>query len=156
MGAVEYFLKIDGIEGESADAKHRGEIDVRAWNFGENREGESQTGGGTGGGKAKFQDFYFSAKMSKATPKLIAACANGQQIKSAVLTCRKVGEFQLEFLVYKFSEILITSFQTGALEESDILPVDHVSFSFEKIEVDYVEQKSDGTLALPVSVVVQV
>ena len=31
MALVDYFLKIDGIEGESQDATHKGEIDVVSW-----------------------------------------------------------------------------------------------------------------------------
>ena len=34
MAAVDYFLKIDGIEGESQDSKHKNEIDVQSWNWG--------------------------------------------------------------------------------------------------------------------------
>lgn len=155
MAAVNYFLKIDGIDGESTDAKHKGEIDVEAWSFGESQESGSQTGGG-GAGKVKFQDFHFTAKVSKASPKLIQACADGQHIKSAVLACRKAAEFQLEFLIFKFSTVLVMSYQTGGSAESDVVPIDQISLGFEKVEVDYVEQKSDGTLAQPIEVTVQV
>ena len=35
MAAVDYFLKFDGIKGESADVKHKDEIDVESWSWGE-------------------------------------------------------------------------------------------------------------------------
>ena len=35
MAAVDYFIKFDGIKGESADAKHKDEIDVESWSWGE-------------------------------------------------------------------------------------------------------------------------
>jgi type VI secretion system secreted protein Hcp len=46
MAAVDYFLKIDGIEGESLDEKHKGEIDVLSWSWGESQEGPTTGGGG--------------------------------------------------------------------------------------------------------------
>ena len=38
MAAFDYFLKLDGIPGESTDAKHKGEIDVLSWSWGESPE----------------------------------------------------------------------------------------------------------------------
>ena len=35
MAQVDYFLKFDGIKGESTDAKHKDEVDVEAWSWGE-------------------------------------------------------------------------------------------------------------------------
>ncbi len=151
MAAVDYFLKIDGVEGESPDAKHKGEIDVLSWSFGEKQQGEAGSGTGAAG-QVKFQDFLFTAKTSKTSPKLFLACASGEHLKSAVLTCRKVAEFQLEFLVFKFFDLLVTTYQTEGSANSDVIPIDQVSLSFAKIEVDYVEQKSDGTLAPPIKV----
>ena len=37
--AVDYFLKIDGIDGESNDSKHKGSIDVESWSWGETQTG---------------------------------------------------------------------------------------------------------------------
>ena len=37
MAAFDYFLKLDGIPGESVDAKHKGEIDVLSWSWGESQ-----------------------------------------------------------------------------------------------------------------------
>ena len=35
MAAIDYFLKLDGISGESKDSKHKGEIEVLSFSFGE-------------------------------------------------------------------------------------------------------------------------
>ena len=45
MAAVDYFLKIDGIEGESADSKHPKEIQVLSFSFGESQSGTMAFGG---------------------------------------------------------------------------------------------------------------
>lgn len=146
MAAVDYFLKLDGIDGESADHKMKGQIDVESWSWGETQSGTHAGGGGGGAGKVVMQDFHFVMKMNKATPKLMLACANGQHIKSALLTCRKAGKDQQEFLKIKFTDLLVSSFQTGGSGHSDIVPTDQISMNFTKIEFEYKEQKADGSL----------
>lgn len=146
MAAVDYYLKIDGIEGESQDHKHKGEIDLESWSFGETNSGSHAAGGGGGAGKVAMQDFHFVMHVNKATPKLMLACATGQHIPKAVLTCRKAGKEQQEYLKWTFSDLLVSSYQTGGSGGSDILPVDQISLNFAKVEVEYKEQKADGTL----------
>lgn len=88
--AVDYFLKIDGIPGESLDNKHKDEIDVLSWSFAE-QQSETGTLGGGDGGRTKFQDILFTANTSKASPRLFLACASKEHLKTAVLTCRRAG-----------------------------------------------------------------
>ena len=92
MAVVDYFLKIDGIDGEAQDKTHKNEIQLESWSFGETQTGTSHTGEGMGAGKVQMGDFHFVMRTNKATPKLFLACANGEHIKKAVLTCRNVNE----------------------------------------------------------------
>jgi type VI secretion system secreted protein Hcp len=144
--AVDYFIKFDGIKGESADAKHKDEIDVESWSWGETRTGPPSSGGGAGAGKVSMQDFHFVMKLNRASTSLMQACATGQHIKLATLSGRKAGKGQQDYLTFKFHDVLVSSYQTGGSEETD-LPADQVSFNFAKIEVDYKQQKPDGSLA---------
>lgn len=146
MAAVDYFLKVDGIEGESQDAKHKAEIDLESWSWGATQTGTNPAGGGAGAGKVAMQDFHFVMKVNKATPKLILACASGQHIPKAILTCRKAGGKQEEFLKYTFSDVLVSSYQTGGAGGADIVPTEQISLNYAKMEVEYKEQKADGTL----------
>jgi type VI secretion system secreted protein Hcp len=146
MAAVDYFLKIDGIDGESADKTHKGEIDLESWSWGETQTGGMAFGGGGGSGKVAMQDFHFTMKVNKATPKLIQACASGQHIKEAILTCRKAGGQQEEFLKYTFNDILLSSYQTGGSGGAEIIPTEQISFNYTKMKCEYKEQKADGTL----------
>lgn len=146
MAAVDYFLKIDGIEGEAQDSKHAKEIELESWSFGETNAGSSGYGGGGGAGKVAMQDFHFVMKTNKATPKLFLACATGEHIKTATLTCRKAGKEQQEFLKWNFADILVTSYQTGGSGSGDVIPLDQISLNFSKIDTEYKEQKQDGTL----------
>jgi type VI secretion system secreted protein Hcp len=145
VAAVDYFLKIDGIEGEAEDAKHGKEIEVLSWSWGESQSGSHSGGAGGGAGKVSMQDFHFVMKANKSSPKLFLACANGEHIKSAKLTCRKAGKEQQEFLIWTFSDLLVSSYQTGG-SAGDIIPTDQISLNFTKIETAYKVQKADGSL----------
>jgi type VI secretion system secreted protein Hcp len=146
MAAVDYFLRIDGVAGESTDSKHKGWLDVESWSWGETQSGTVHAGGGGGAGKVQFQDFHFTTKVSKASPKLFLACASGQHLKEAQLVARKAGKGQQEFLQWTFSDLLVSSYQTGGSEAGDLLPMDQVSLNFAKVKVSYKAQKADGSL----------
>jgi type VI secretion system secreted protein Hcp len=148
--AIDYFLQISGIEGESTDAKHKAWIDVDSWSWGETQTAAPTPGGGGGAGKVQMQDFHFVARTSKASPALFLACASGQHFKEAKLVGRKAGKGQQEFLTWTFSDVLVSSYQTGGSEAADI-PIDQASLNFTKIKVEYRPQKADGTLDAPIS-----
>jgi type VI secretion system secreted protein Hcp len=146
MAAVDYFIKFDGIKGESADVKHTDEIDVESWSWGETHAGAAPSGGGAGAGKGSMQDFHFVMRLNRASPGLMKACATGQHIKTATLSGRKAGKGQQDYLTFKFHDVLVSSIQTGGSEDADVLPTDQVSFNFAKVEVEYKPEKADGSL----------
>ena len=143
MAAVDYFLKIDGIEGEAQDKTHKNEIHLESFSWGAANVGSASTGGGMGSGKVKFQDFHFVMATNKASPKLMLACATGEHIKNGILTCRKAGKDQQEYLKYTFTDLLISKFFLGGTE---VMPTEEVSINYSKIEMEYKAQKADGTL----------
>lgn len=143
--AVDYFLKFDGIEGESQDDKHKNEIEILSWSWGLVQTGTSGYGGGAGAGKVNVQDINFSKRVDKASPKLMEKCATGEHIKSAFLVARKAGKEQQEYLKLKFTDVLVSSYNTGG-SGGDEIPIEQISMNFSKYEVEYREQKSDGTL----------
>jgi type VI secretion system secreted protein Hcp len=148
MAAVDYYLIIDGIKGESTDDKMKAKnaIDVESWSWGESQSGTHVGGGGGGAGKVSMQDFHFVMKVNKASPDLMLSCAEGRHIKHATLICRKAGKQQQEFLTVKMEDLLVSSYQTGGSGHSDIVPTDQISLNFSKIVFTYKPQKADGTL----------
>jgi len=76
--AVDMFLALDGIKGESADSKHKGEIDVLAWSWGLSNTGTFHHGAGGGAGKANFQDISITKYIDKGSTDLIYSCASGK------------------------------------------------------------------------------
>lgn len=148
--AVDYFLKIDKIPGESKDAKHKDEIELESFSWGATQTGTFGGGGGGGAGKVSMQDFHFMMRVNKASPKLVLACATGEHIKNAILTARKAGKDQQDFLKYTFSDILVSSYQTGGASAGSEIPTESISLNYSKMEVEYKEQNPDGTLGAPV------
>lgn len=146
MPIADFFLKIDGIEGESQDAKHKGDIEIESFSWGANQTGSFGYGGGGGAGKVAMQDFHFVMKVNKASPKLFLACATGEHIKRAVLVTRKAGKEQQEFLKVTSEDILVSSYTTGGSDGADTIPLDQISLNFAKMTLEYREQKLDGTL----------
>ena len=146
MAAVDYFLKLDGIDGESADSRHKGEIDVESWSWGESQAAGAAHGGGGGAGKVSMQDLQFVMKVNKASPHLMLACASGRHINLAVLTCRKAGKDQQDFLQLRFTDLLVSFFQTAGDANADAVATDRVSLNFAKIEMEYWPRTAGGKL----------
>ena len=144
MAKVDYFLKLDGVDGESGDAKHKGEIELESFSWGESNSGGFAHGSGGGAGKVSMQDFHFVMKLNKASPKLMFACAAGEHIKSGILVARKAGGEQQEYLTVKMTDVLVSSYQTGGSGQSDIVPMDQISLNFSKIEFEYKPQDATG------------
>lgn len=141
--AVDYFLKIDGAQGESKDKDHKDEIEIESYSFVSNQIGTSAYGTGSGGGKVTLMDFSFQMRTNKASPPLFLYRSNGKHLNEATLTARKAGGKQEEFLVITLHDIIVSNFQTGLLAGTDI-PTDQITLNFAKIEVEYLAQDAQG------------
>jgi type VI secretion system secreted protein Hcp len=140
--AFDAFLKIDGIDGESADKTHPNEIEILSYSWGVENTASAGSGGGGGTGKASFQDMSFTSSLSKAGPALMVACAGGRHLPSALLTLRKAGDKGLEFLKIKLSDCLVSSYQEGGSARDGDLPTDEFSLAFQKIDVMYTSPRT--------------
>ena len=142
--AFDAFLKVEGIEGESTDKGHKGEIQISSWSWGEINASTSPTGGGASG-RVSLQDFHFTMPISKASPSLMAACASGKHFPQATLTARKGGDQPIEFLKIKLTEILVSSYITDGTSNAEELPMDQISLNFAKIEFVYSTGREETT-----------
>jgi type VI secretion system secreted protein Hcp len=147
-GTADAFLKLDGVPGESADAKHKGEIELESFSFGVKQTGTTSSGGGGGAGKADFSSFSFDKLYDASSPKLFLGTASGEHFKSAVITFRKRGGEQQEFLTYKFEDVQLEHYGQGGKEEPPLL--EDVGFTARRIEISYRPQKADGSLDDPI------
>ena len=147
--AMDMFIKIGALKGESVDHQHKEKIDVLAWSWGMSNSGTTHVGGGGGAGKVHVQDLSFTKYIDKSTPDLMLSACNGKHFDDATLVVRKAGEKPLEYLVITMTEVLITSVSTGGSGGEDRL-TENVTLNFAKVKVDYKEQlKSGGAGASP-------
>lgn len=135
--AVDMFLKLGDIKGESTDRAHSNEIDVLSWSWGMSQSGVA--------GKVNVQDLSFTKYLDKSSPELFLACANGKHYPEAKLTVRKAGDKPLEYLKITLKDVLVSSYSVsgGGSEE---IPTENVTLNFSKVEIEYTEQKADGTI----------
>jgi type VI secretion system secreted protein Hcp len=133
--AVDFFLKLTNIEGESTDEKHKNEIVVESFSWGLLNPAED---------RVSVQDFLFTSLVDKSSPILMLSCATGKHIDEAVLTARKAGDKPLEYLIIKLKEVLVTDFQPSS-SAGDVLPVQSFSLNFGAITFDYTVQRADGS-----------
>lgn len=143
--AVDMFLKLDGIKGESKDSKHPDEIHIESFSWGLSQTGAHGAGGGGGAGKVSVHDISVTKFLDKASPELMLACCNGKHIKEGLITVRKAGENPVEYLKIKLTDILISGVQDAG-HGSDLL-TENVTLNFAKFNVDYQEQGKDGKAA---------
>ncbi len=141
--AVDIFLKIDGIDGESNDAKHKGEIEIESFSWGASAPGTAGPGGGGGStGRVTMEDFSFTTPVTRASPKLFLACVERRRIKTALLTVRRSGAQQHDFFKVTMSDVQISGWNQAA---GAGLPMDQVSMNFGKVQIAYTGQRPDGT-----------
>lgn len=141
--AADIFAKIGDIKGESLDDKHKDEIEVMSISWGVSNSGSMAFGSGGGEGKASFHDLTFMHRYDKASPILMQSCANGTHLKEGIITLRKAGKGQQEYLVVKMNDIIVTAVQPSFANNE---PSESISLSFSKVAVEYKPQKADGSL----------
>ena len=142
--ASDIFLKIGDIKGESQDDKHKDEIEVLSFSWGVMNPAVVSGGGGGAAGKATFQDLSLVRNLDKASPLLLKACATGTHIKDAIITHRKAGKGQQEYLIVKLNDVIITGVtHSGAAGQPY---AESVTLAFAKVNLDYKPQKADGSL----------
>lgn len=142
--AVDIFIKVGDIEGESSDKKHGKEIDVLAWSWGMSQSGTTHMGGGGGSGKVNVQDLSFTKYVDASTHALMKACCDGTHYPEAKLTVRKAGKDALEYIKLTLKEVIVTSVSTGGSGGEDRL-TENVALNFAEFKLEYTPQKPDGT-----------
>ena len=150
FAAVDMFIKIEGIEGESTDRGHKDEIDVLAWSWGMSQSASSQSGGGGGAGKVNVQDLSLTKYVDKSSPKLMEKTAMGEHISEISLTVRKAGSTSQEYLIITMKDVMVTSYSVGGSGGEDRL-TENVTLNFAQIEFKYTPFDESGNPQEPVT-----
>src|SRR4051794_28833399 len=113
MAAVDFFLKLDGIGGESQNSDHKGEIEVLSFSWGVSvREAANGGGGGGGAAKATFDDLVIVKHMDRTSPALMLACSSGKHIKLAtfaVVPAVQDGGGRGNMAMIKLEDVIVES-----------------------------------------------
>ncbi len=145
--AVDYFLKIDGIKGESVDDKHKDEIDILSFSWGLSN---TPVAGGGGAGKATFKEFTVTKKTDTSSPKMMLACATGQRIPTVNFVVRRnpepgTPEAPQEFYFITLENVLVSSYSSSGSPAGE-LPTESLSLNFTKITYEYRPQRDEAVV----------
>ncbi|KQV85032.1 cytoplasmic protein USSDB7A [Massilia sp. Root351] len=144
--AIDVYLYIDGIKGESADDRHKDWIECKSVNFGveQPKSATASTGGGHTAERCEHRDIVISKLADLASPILLQTCSAGRTIPKAKFEFMR-ADAQGERV--KYFEIEIENVLIGAVapsvEEGDIL-TEQVGFKFSKVRWKYTQQKITG------------
>jgi type VI secretion system secreted protein Hcp len=154
--AVDYFLKIDGVKGESQDDKHKDEIQIMSFNWGASNSSSMQIASGGGVGRADVRDIVVKKYMDLSSPLLAQSCISGKHFASMVLTGRRQGETPLEHVIIKLTNAIVSGYEIGGglddLSADDykgdgpapFAETELVKFNFEEYSFKYVQQTDKG------------
>jgi type VI secretion system secreted protein Hcp len=142
------FFKVKGakhgqINGEAHDDTHKNEIEVLSWSWG--MQGKASLGGGGATGKATMRELRIVKYVDKASTALMSALRTNEVIKEGILTLRKTGTSKIEYLKITIQDgrVLTLDVEAGDDKGSPTL-LERVSFTFNKIAVEYTPQGGDG------------
>jgi type VI secretion system secreted protein Hcp len=148
MSYQDIFLKVETkkqgpIKGESHDDIHKDEIDVVGWRWG--MQARTALGGGGDAPKATVNELVVTKRLDSASTALMGALRNNDEIKKAVLTCRKAGKGQHDAVRITIQSGRITGIEVTSGREDDAATLnEQVTFAFKKITVEYIPQGEDG------------
>lgn len=136
--AVDMFLEIDGVKGESRDSAKKEAIDVLAWSWGSSSSASGRRI------QCSIQDVSVTKYVDAASPDLLMGQLDGHVYRTAKLTVRKAGDTPLEYIVIEFNDVRITSVSTGGSGGEDRL-TENISFNFSSAVYTYTPQTIRGS-----------
>jgi type VI secretion system secreted protein Hcp len=132
--AVNAYLIIDGVEGQSTSRKNA--IDIYAFSFGGSLPTSfNQAGGESRAGRADFSDVSVQKAVDKTSPMLFQHCISGDFLKKVEIVYDKpMGDKQEDYFKIEMQDAVITSISLAGSSEN---PSESLSFAFKKIKVSY-------------------
>lgn len=149
--AVDIFMVISTVNGESTDAQFPKSIQVASWHWGMTQSGNTHSSTGSGAGKVSVGDLSFTKTVDSTSPTLAQACCNGTAFDKATLSMRKAGGTKpLPYLIITLKNILISNLQLGT-SSGDDQQMETVTLNFGEFTYEYTSQASSGGSGATVS-----
>jgi type VI secretion system secreted protein Hcp len=145
MAIGDMFLKLEGIDGESADDKKKDHIEIQSFAIGGANHGAlaSATGGGTN--KVQLDDIHFTKTIDKASPNLFGALTVGRHIDKATVFVRKAGGDPKDYFTITLTPCFVSSYNISG-HQGGGMPTESFSLNYDKIEFEYKTQDDKGNL----------
>jgi type VI secretion system secreted protein Hcp len=142
--AIDAFVKVDGIAGESTDDKHKDWIEILSYSHGMTQPSSAASGtGGRSAERVNMADFSVMKVMDKASPNLALACCDGRHLKEVkVEVCEASGD-KHTYAVVTMENVIVSSYQPSGSKDGD-KPLESVTFNFGKIKWEYTPIGHDG------------
>ncbi len=144
--AFDAFLKIDGIPGESSDAKHAEWVEIVSFSHSMDQPASAtaSSAGGATAERVNHGTFNFAHLLDKASPKLYEACCTGKHIKEVTLELCRSGGDKMKYMEVKLEQVLISKVAPSGTS-GEGFPSEEVKLSYGKIKWTYTQQKrADG------------
>jgi type VI secretion system secreted protein Hcp len=143
--AVDMFLDIPGVEGESVDKTYAKKIDVLNFQWGLSQSGSFHLGTGGGAGKVSVRDIQIEKMVDNASANLMFHCASGKHLSSARLIVRKAaGDSPVDYFIIEMTNVLVAGLETLGVKGNDI-PRESVTLNFAQVKFIYKTQQDDGS-----------
>jgi type VI secretion system secreted protein Hcp len=109
--SADIFLAIDGIQGDSTDARHKNQIAIESFAFLAKRPTTSSSRGSTA---VRFNGLRLDKVYDVSSPKLFAAATSGRHLKNATVTFSTSSDASgTDVLTYKLTDVMLTSYEQG-------------------------------------------
>ncbi len=144
--AVDMFLKLEGVPGESKDQKLTDHIEILHFSWGATQQGAYGTGTGGGAGKAHIQEPAFTHFMDKASTVLLQMCVSGKHIAKGEFIARRAGADgkPQTYMNLKFDDLIVSSVQQSGHHGGDDRMTESFTLNFRRFEVVYTTQDNKG------------
>jgi len=145
--AIDVYLQIDGIKGESQDDKHKDWIEVTGihWGIHQPRSATASTGGGHTAERVEISEISFSKLADLSSPILAQTCAMGRTIpKAKVEFFRADGDgARVKYFEIELENVLI-GMVNPHLGGDDSYLSETINLKFSKIKWKYSQQRIGG------------
>ena len=144
--AIDVYLQLEGIKGESADSQHQGwmECEMADWMLTQPKSATSSSSGGHTAERCEHSTVALRKVSCLATPILLQYCSMGKTIPSAKIEFFRAdgAGTRVKYFEVEMSDVLISQV-APQVQEGEVMS-EHLSLQYAKVKWKYVQQKIGG------------